>query len=212
MPHSHLEPQALRRQGRQTIRPRKPARPTLLRWGRDLVRPLGYEPKAMLERRRRSSLGEEAEDGAEVEVLKGGQTKALEDKKDDEERRSEEGQMVVKGKGTPSQGGEFLGTPSQPALEGGGKTLRSEETPAKEWKTPKMTLEGGGKTLRSEETPTKEWKTPKMTPDETPRPAGHPTSSTREEVHGAPPDTDRSPMARWTNRHTNTTSTSRTAG
>ena len=184
MPHSHLEPQALRRQGRQTIRPRKPARPTLLRWGRDLVRPLGYEPKAMLERRRRSSLGEEAEDGAEVEVLKGGQTKALEDKKDDEERRSEEGQMVVKGKGTPSQGGEFLGTPSQPALEGGGKTLRSEETP------------------------TKEWKTPKMTPDETPRPAGHPTSSTREEVHGAPPDTDRSPMARWTNRHTNTTSTS----
>ena len=88
----------------------------------------------MLERRRKTPRGEVAEDEAEeVEVLKGGQTKALEDKKDEERSEREEGQMVVKGQGTPRQGGEFLGTPSRPALEGEGKILKNEETPAKEW-------------------------------------------------------------------------------
>ncbi|CAL1143731.1 unnamed protein product [Cladocopium goreaui] len=106
----------------------------------------------MLERRRRETLREnvaEEEADQEVEVLKGGQMKALEDK------RPEEDQMALRGKGTPSQGGEFLKTPSQPTLEDDmGRTPRQEETP-KEWKTPK-------------------------TPVETPRQAEPPTSSTRE--------------------------------
>jgi hypothetical protein len=107
----------------------------------------------MLERRRRETLREnvaEEEADQEVEVKKGGQMKALEDK------RPEEDQMALRGKGTPSQGGEFLKTPSQPTLEDDmGRTPRQEETPAREWKTPK-------------------------TPVETPRQAEPPTSSTRE--------------------------------
>ena len=105
----------------------------------------------MLERRRKTLRENVAEEEAdqEVEVLKGGQMKALEDK------RPEEDQMALRGKGTPSQGGEFLNTPSQPTLEDDmGRTPRQEETP-KEWKTPK-------------------------TPVETPRQAEPPTSSTRE--------------------------------
>ena len=98
----------------------------------------------MLERRRKAP-----RDVAEEEA-----DQALEDEKEGE--RPEEGQMALRGKGTPSQGGEFLKTPSQPALEDDmGRTPRQEETPAKEWKTPK-------------------------TPVETPRQAEPPTSSTRE--------------------------------
>ena len=115
----------------------------------------GYEPKgrpeeAMLERRRRAPGEEEAEDEAEkeVEVLKGGRQKALEDEKSekDEKKEVEEDQVVMRGgEGAKSRGGEFLRTPDQPALEEGvRKTSDEEETSAKkieEWKTPKTMRE-----------------------------------------------------------------------
>ena len=99
-------------------------------------------------------------------MLKGGRQKALEDEKKDDE----ESQALVKGTG---RGGEFLGTPNQPALEEGvGKTSAEEETPAKrveEWKTPKTVKdtprgdtsstrekEKEGKTASAAETPSKD--------------------------------------------------------
>ena len=124
-----------------------------------------------MERRRRAPEKDEDEADEEVEVLKGGQQKALED-----EKRDEESQVLVR---TQGRGGEFLGTPNQPALEDGvGKTLAEEETPAKkveEWKTPKTVKdtprgdtsstrekEKEGKTASAAETPPP--KTPRSTP------------------------------------------------
>eukprot|EP00435_Cladocopium_sp_Y103_P074775 s194_g51.t1 len=99
---------------------------------------------AMMERRRRTS--GEAEDD-EVEVLRGGGTKALEDQsQEDREKmmREKEGQRAIEEQMPERQRhGDFLGTP-RPALEEG-KTPRGkmEETPARaqeEWKTPKEQL------------------------------------------------------------------------
>ena len=140
----------------------------------------------MMERRRRAPEKDEDEADEEVEVLKGGQQKALED-----EKRDEESQVLVR---TQGRGGEFLGTPNQPALEDGvGKTLAEEETPAKkveEWKTPKTAKdtprgdtssprekEKEGKTASAAETPLQRPQGAPQALETSPRWPGGPTTS-----------------------------------
>ena len=141
----------------------------------------------MMERRRRAPEKDEDEADEEVEVLKGGRQKALEDEKKDDE----ESQALVKGTG---RGGEFLGTPNQPALEEGvGKTSAEEETPAKrveEWKTPKTAKdtprgdtsstrekEKEGKTASAAETPLQRPQGAPQALETSPRWPGGPTTS-----------------------------------
>ena len=144
----------------------------------------------MLERRRRAP-AEEAEDEAEeeVEVLKGGRQKALEDEKS--EKEVEEDQVVgTGGEGTKSRGGEFLRTPSRPALEEGvGKTSDEGETSAKkieEYKTPRTMKE----TPREETSSTREreGREDGIGSRDPPLQTRRSTPSTR----------NKSPMARWT--------------
>ena len=141
----------------------------------------------MMERRRRAPEKDEDEADEEVEVLKGGRQKALEDEKKDDE----ESQALVHGTG---RGGEFLGTPNQPALEEGvGKTSAEEETPAKrveEWKTPKTVKdtprgdtsstrekEKEGKTASAAETPLQRPQGAPQALETSPRWPGGPTTS-----------------------------------
>ena len=132
----------------------------------------------MLERRRRAP-AEEAEDEAEeeVEVLKGGRQKALEDEKS--EKEVEEDQVVgTGGEGTKSRGGEFLRTPSRPALEEGvGKTSDEGETSAKkieEYKTPRTMKETPREETSSTREREKEGKTASAAETPLYRPAGAP--------------------------------------
>ena len=145
------------------------------------------QEEEMLERRRRPQQHAVEEADEEMEVLRGGQTKAIED-----EKKDEEGQVQRSGsRGVTSRGGGFLTTPSQPALqEGVGKTPRLEETPAQR---------------------TEEWKTP--TPAEKPQERGSQMSSTRKDGNGraegaqtsqrptpgAPPATE--PTVQWHSSH-----------
>eukprot|EP00435_Cladocopium_sp_Y103_P045442 s1075_g13.t1 len=99
------------------------------------------KPAMMLQRRRGAVQGEEAESD-EAEVLRGGETKALEDLRPEAEAEvKQDGQQAIEVKMMPERHrhGEFLGTP-QPALEEGKTPKRKEEAPARaqeEWKTPK---------------------------------------------------------------------------
>ena len=99
---------------------------------------LGYEPKprAMMQRRRMKTSGE-AEDEEEVEVLRGGETKALEDAKPEGQEATEDAQDSRQGSveflrtKTPSKALEVVKTP-----RGAGRGDTPKEL-MEEWKTPK---------------------------------------------------------------------------
>eukprot|EP00435_Cladocopium_sp_Y103_P072805 s295_g41.t1 len=97
------------------------------------------KPAMLMQRRRGAGQGED-EGSEEAEVLRGGETKALEDLRPEAEEK-QDGQQAIEVRMVPERHRheEFLGTP-QPALEEGKTPRRKEETPARaqeEWKTPK---------------------------------------------------------------------------